>query len=84
MKEEVNLDVKIETLQGIYSNPIRDPRFHTATAVYICKAYGVPISGDDAKEVFIYQIDNIPFKELVFDHEDIIKDFIKNNTNNLQ
>ena len=77
MKEEVSLDVTIESLLGIYSEPNRDPRFHTATAVYICKAYGNPISGDDAKEVYVYELNNIPYKELVFDHEKIIKDFLK-------
>lgn len=77
MKEEVNLDVSIESLLGIYSDPKRDPRFHTASAVYICKAYGEPVSGDDAKEVFIYDIDSIPYEKLVFDHGKIIKDFLK-------
>ncbi|MBT4178945.1 MAG: NUDIX hydrolase [Campylobacteraceae bacterium] len=76
MKEEVNLDVKIDSLLGIYSDPSRDPRFHTATAVYICKAYGKPISGDDAKEVYVYRLDDIPFDKLVFDHEKIIKEFL--------
>ncbi len=79
MKEEVNLDVKIESLLGIYSDPSRDPRFHTATAVYICKAYGNPVSGDDAKEVYIYDIADIPYEKLVFDHEKIIRDFLATN-----
>ena len=82
MKEEVNLEVKIQSLQGIYSNPKRDPRFHTATVVYVCKAYGTPKSGDDAKEVFVYKIEDIPFDKLVFDHKDIIKEFIKNKSAN--
>jgi 8-oxo-dGTP diphosphatase len=76
MKEEVDLDVEIESLLGIYSDPSRDPRFHTATAVYICKAYGTPKSGDDAKEVYIYKDDEIPFEKLVFDHEKILKDYL--------
>jgi 8-oxo-dGTP diphosphatase len=76
MKEEVNLDVEIESLLGIYSDPKRDIRFHTATAVYICKAYGTPVSGDDAKDVYIYKIEEIPFDKLVFDHADIVKDFL--------
>jgi 8-oxo-dGTP diphosphatase len=79
MKEEVSLDVKIESLLGIYSNPKRDSRFHTASAVYICKAYGVPKAADDAKEVYLYDLDEIPFDTLVFDHNDIMKDFLKHN-----
>jgi 8-oxo-dGTP diphosphatase len=76
MREEVNLDIEIESLLGIYSDPSRDPRFHTTSAVYICKAYGTPKSGDDAKEVFIYKDDELPFDQLVFDHEKILKDYL--------
>lgn len=77
MKEEVCLDVQILKLQNIYSNPKRDPRFHTASAVYVCKAYGIPKAADDAKEVYVYGLDEIPFSKLVFDHRQIIEDFIK-------
>lgn len=76
MREEVNLDVEIEGLLGIYSDPSRDPRFHTASAVYICKAYGKPRSGDDAKEAFIYKDNELPFDQLVFDHKKILKDYL--------
>ena len=77
MKEEVSLDVTIESLLGIYSDPNRDPRFHTASAVYICHSYGVPLAADDAKEVYIYKYYDIPYDELVFDHNLIVKDFIE-------
>lgn len=76
MLEEVSLHVEIESLLGIYSDPSRDPRFHTATAVYVCKAYGKPKSGDDAKEVYIYKDEELPFDKLVFDHEKILNDYI--------
>ena len=76
MKEEITLDIEIESLLGIYSDPSRDPRFHTASAVYICKAIGTPKADDDAKEVFVYKLEDIPFEKLVFDHEKIMRDFI--------
>jgi 8-oxo-dGTP diphosphatase len=77
MKEEVSLDVKIQSLHGVYSDPLRDKRFHCVSIVYICKAYGMPKAADDAKEVYIYKENEIPFDHLVFDHENIIKDFLK-------
>lgn len=77
MKEETSLDVEILSLLNIYSNPNRDPRFHTASAVYICKSYGTPKAQDDAKEVFIYNLDELPLEKLVFDHKKIIEDFLK-------
>ena len=68
MKEEISLDVEITDLLGVYSDPNRDPRFHTISIVYICKAYGAPVANDDAKKVFVYKLEEIPFDKLVFDH----------------
>jgi 8-oxo-dGTP diphosphatase len=76
MKEEINLDVKIEKLLGVYSNPKRDERMHTASCVFICSAFQLPKAGDDAKEAFIFKLEDIPFERLVFDHSQILKDFI--------
>ena len=77
MKEETCLDITIESLLGVYSDPKRDERFHTASIVYICKAYGTPKAADDAKEVYVYKIDEIPLEKLVFDHKKIILDFLE-------
>ena len=77
MKEETNLDVKIEKLLNIYSSPNRDPRMHTTSAVFICSADELPKAGDDAKECFVFKLEEIPFKKLVFDHSQILSDFIK-------
>jgi 8-oxo-dGTP diphosphatase len=77
MKEETTLDITIESLLGVYSDPARDERFHTASIVYICKAYGTPKAADDAKEVYVYKIDEIPLEKLVFDHKKIILDFLE-------
>ena len=79
MKEETTLDITIESLLGVYSDPSRDERFHTASIVYICKAYGTPKAADDAKEVYVYKIDEIPLEKLVFDHKKIILDFLEKN-----
>ena len=76
MKEETNLDVKIEKLLGIYSNPTRDPSLHTASAVFVCKANELPKAGDDAKEAFVFKLEEIPWEELVFDHAEILKNFL--------
>lgn len=76
MKEETNLNVKINRLLGVYSDPKRDPRFHTVTSVFICSASGIPVGMDDAKKALVYRLEDIPFQKLVFDHEKIIKDFI--------
>ena len=77
MKEEISLDVEIKSLFGVYSDPTRDARFHTASVVYICKAYGTPIGADDAKEASIISLEDLELNKLVFDHGKILKDYIK-------
>ena len=77
MKEEISLDVEIKNLFGIYSDPKRDARFHTASVVYICKAYGIPVGADDAKEAMVIPLEDLELNKLVFDHGDILKDYIK-------
>jgi 8-oxo-dGTP diphosphatase len=75
MKEELTLDVTIESLLEVYSDPARDSRFHCVSIVYICKGSGIPVGADDAKEAFIYTLDSIPYEKLVFDHAHIIRDY---------
>ena len=76
MKEETGLDVQIERLLGVYSDPKRDPRLHTASVVYIAKAYGTPKAGDDAKKTILIKPEDIELDKLVFDHAKIIKDYL--------
>lgn len=74
-KEETGLDVTLTALLGIYSNPARDPRNHTVTAVYVCEAHGVPVAADDAKNTAIYTFDDVPMDQLAFDHALVIADY---------
>ncbi|MBD3790285.1 MAG: NUDIX hydrolase [Campylobacterales bacterium] len=76
MKEETNLDVTIIGILDVYSDPKRDLRFHTASVVYIASAEGKPRGGDDAIEAIIYDLDDIPLDQLVFDHAKIINDYL--------
>lgn len=78
MKEEISLDVQIRKLLGVYSDPSRDPRFHTASVVYICKAHGTPKAADDAKDLIIVPLEQLSAKldELVFDHSKIVQDYL--------
>jgi 8-oxo-dGTP diphosphatase len=80
MQEEISLEVTIKNLLGVYSDPSRDPRFHTASVVYICKAYGMPKAADDAKKVFVYGVEELPLDQLVFDHRIILEDYLGSHT----
>lgn len=79
MKEETNLDVEVREVLGIYSDPARDPRGHTVTIVFICSASTnqKPISGDDAKRVMLFKATEVPLEKMVFDHAQIIKDYLE-------
>ena len=80
MKEEISLDVHVDELLGLYSDPTRDIRFHVASAVYICKAIGTPLGADDAKEAKVFALDELPLDELVFDHKKILLDYLQYTT----
>ncbi len=73
-KEEVCLDVTLKALLGMYSDPARDDRGHTVTAVYVAEASGEPKAADDAKNLAIFEIDNLP-DELAFDHRQVLEDY---------
>jgi 8-oxo-dGTP diphosphatase len=76
MKEETSLDVEILSMIGVYSDPLRDSRFHTVSIVYRCRASGVPKARDDAKNLRVVPKDALPGTGLVFDHPKIIRDYL--------
>lgn len=73
-KEETGLDVELVDLLNIYSAPDRDPRQHTVGIVYIATATGDPAAGDDAKNLKIFELWQIP-QNLCFDHDRILRDY---------
>lgn len=73
-KEETGLDVSLKALLGIYSNPSRDPRNHTVTAVYVGESHGMPQAADDAKNSALFTFDNLP-EQLAFDHAMVLADY---------
>ena len=73
-QEEVRLTVELIEQFHVYSDPKRDPRQHTLSIVFIAQANGKPKSADDAKEVGVFHLWEIPEK-LCFDHDRILKDY---------
>jgi ADP-ribose pyrophosphatase YjhB (NUDIX family) len=74
-KEETGLDVELVRQFHSYSDPKRDPRHHTVTTVFVAKAKGNAVAGDDAKEAEIFRRDNLP-EQIAFDHGDILNDYL--------
>lgn len=73
-REETCLDISLITLLGCYSDPSRDNRGHTASAVYIAESDGIPKAADDAKNLALFTPDNFP-AQLAFDHKKILEDY---------
>ncbi len=73
-KEETGLDVELTRLLGVYSDPDRDPRFHTVSTVFVARASGTPVGLDDAAEARVFTRDNLP-DDLAFDHRSILDDY---------
>lgn len=74
-REETSLDVQITALLGCYSDPARDPRGHTVSAVYVAQAAGEPRAADDARAVRICAPETPP-APLAFDHAVILADYL--------
>lgn len=72
--EETGLNVRLKALLGLYSDPARDPRGHTVTAVYVAEASGTPKAADDAKNVQVAHLDELP-EPLAFDHAMVLEDY---------
>jgi len=75
-REEVGLEVRLIALLGIYSDPSRDTRGHTVTAVYVATASGTPVAADDAKNCQVFTLDKLP-ESLAFDHTQVLADYQK-------
>lgn len=74
-KEETCLQVELKCLLGNYSNPARDSRNHTVSAVYVAEARGNPQAADDAAHLQLYSPQQLP-TSLAFDHDLILMDFL--------
>jgi len=75
VKEETGLDVELAELFHVYSDPSRDARQHTVSTVFIGRARGTPVGGDDAARAIVARPDALP-GPLVFDHATIVTDYV--------
>lgn len=72
--EETGLVVRLRQLLYVYSDPARDPRGHSVSAVFIGDAEGEPVAADDAKSARWLSPAQWPSK-LAFDHAQMLADY---------
>jgi len=75
-REETSLDVELIAQLGSYSDPARDPRFHTISTVFLARARGDPRGADDAKSAIVSDPRDRSLP-LVFDHRKILDDYLE-------
>ncbi len=76
-KEETGLDVQLDKIIGVYSDPGRDPRGHTVSIVFHAKPIGGKMNAaTDACDV-IKTADFLNLR-LAFDHGQIVRDWLEN------
>ncbi len=73
-KEETSLDVTLIEQFHAYSKPGRDPRFHTASVVFIADGEGILIGKDDASKAEVFGETALP-AQIAFDHSQIVTDY---------
>ena len=77
-KEETSIDVELIDLVNVYSKPDRDPRGHTVTVAYTAKGDLDSMKADsDAKDIGIFNINDLDGLNIAFDHAQIIRDCFK-------
>ena len=74
--EETSLRIDELEMLNVYSDPGRDPRFHTITTVFVARGEGVLKADDDAVKAVVVNPESLP-DPVVFDHAKIIEDYMK-------
>ena len=76
VREETGLRTRVARLLGVYSDPERDPRGHTVSAVFELEIIGGKVrGGDDAAEAAFFELGRLP--PLSFDHDKVVADYLK-------
>ena len=73
--EETSINVKLDKLIGVYSDPLRDPRGHTVSIAFSAKGNMEEMNADDdACDINIFTKEDLKNINLAFDHDKIIND----------
>ena len=78
VQEETGLDITLDALLYVYSNPTRDSRQHNMSVVFTAEVSSqeviAPTAGDDAQQAIFFNVETLPL--LAFDHAEILEDFL--------
>ena len=60
----------------VYSDPSRDPLWHSVEVTFMGWTHDAPVAGDDAAEVWVCPLDQIPYHAFAFDHAKILQEYM--------
>jgi ADP-ribose pyrophosphatase YjhB (NUDIX family) len=76
--EETSLEVEPIDILGVYSDPMRDPRKHIMTVVFVgIIIRGSGKAGDGVASIEWVELSDIEKQRLAFDHAAILRDYRK-------
>jgi 8-oxo-dGTP diphosphatase len=75
--DEVNLDLKELTQFHVYSDPMRDLRYHSVEVTFTAKTKLSPQAGGDARRVRVVGLSQIPWDSLTLGHAEVLRDYLK-------
>ena len=75
-REETGLDLQDLRQLRTYSDPDRDPRFHTISTVFVAQGQGAALAGDDARDLRVVPYARLLEGRYAFDHHQIIQDYL--------
>jgi 8-oxo-dGTP diphosphatase len=75
-REETGLDVELDKIVGVYSDPNRDPRGHAVSICFLAhEVRGQLRANTDATEAKGFRLSSLPSR-LAFDHAQILADAV--------
>ncbi|MEO1067799.1 MAG: NUDIX hydrolase [Cyanobacteria bacterium J06638_6] len=83
LQEEAGLQmVGLDRLVGVYSQPQRDPRFHSVCVTVAVRVAGTPYAADpdETLEARAFTATDLPWTHLSHDHRQHLQDFFKGET----
>ncbi len=83
LKEEAGLqEASLDRLVGLYSDPNRDPRFHSVCVGLALRVSGTPYAADPREilEARAFPVEQLPWDNLSHDHAQHLKDFLQGDT----
>ena len=73
--EECGIEIQLDGILGVYSDPKRDPRGHTVGVIFTAVPVGgILVGGDDAAQARLFSREELQTMKLAFDHGQALRD----------